>query len=257
MFLNLYSVRDSQHSKQASWFADRGLGCINSGLQQNRSFLPSTVIAYKCHLISSLLTRTSWINTDKFTMFTNVWNFTSRFIYLFVYYSSNYFYRHSFFFFLLFLSFKLLLIKYILILQVNWPFPGGFLLKYFFLTIICVNLNLSFENVCWYYYRLLSYGTAAVKAEETIHPKERPCSDALTWVSDYAPCFGIHGNSVEILNTPDEFYQTLKVRMITLIQMILFWKQNQVLIINFNLHIILPGSNIILNNLAHITIKMF
>lgn len=119
------------------------------------------------------------------------------------------------------------------------------------------DLNLFFENVCWYYYRLLSYGTAAVKAEETIHPKERPCSDALTWVSDYAPCFGIHGNSVEILNTPDEFYQTLKVRMITLIQMILFWKQNQVLIINFNLHIILPGSNIMLNNLAHITIKMF
>lgn len=102
------------------------------------------------------------------------------------------------------------------------------------------DLNLYFENVCWYYYRLLSYGTAAVKAEETIHPKERPCSDALTWVSDYAPCFGIHGNSVEILNTPDEFYQTLKVRMITLIQMILFWKQNQVLIINFNLHIVLP-----------------
>lgn len=58
--------------------------------------------------------------------------------------------------------------------------------------------------------RLLSYGTAAVKAEETIHPKERPCNDTLTWVSDYAPCFGIHGNSVEILNTPDEFYQTLK-----------------------------------------------
>lgn len=143
MFLNLYSVRDSQHSKQASWFANRGLGCINSGLQQNRSFLPSTVIAYKCHLISSLLTRTSWINTDKFTMFTNVWNFTSRFIYLFVYYSSNYFYRHSFFiffciFFFVFLSFKLLLVKYILILQVNWPFPGGFQLFDFFKTIICV-----------------------------------------------------------------------------------------------------------------------
>lgn len=67
---------------------------------------------------------------------------------------------------------------------------------------------------------MLSYGTAAVKAEETIHPKERP-SDTLTWVSDYAPCFGIHGNSVEILNTPDEFYQTLKVRIITLIKIII------------------------------------
>lgn len=136
MFLNLYSVRDSQHSKQASWFADRGLGCINSGLQQNRSFLPSTVIAYKCHLISSLLTRTSWINTDKFTMFTNVWNLTSRFIYLFVYYLSNYFYGHSFLKKLLFLSFRLLLVKYIL--QVNWPFPSGFQQIDFFLTIICV-----------------------------------------------------------------------------------------------------------------------
>lgn len=118
--------------------------------------------------------------------------------------------------------------------------------------------NLSFENECWYY-RLLSYGTAAVKAEETIHPKERPCSDALTWVSDYAPCFGIHGNSVEILNTPDEFYQTLKVRMITLIQVILFWKQNQiyrkVLMINFNLY---TGTHhMMLNNLPHITIEIF
>lgn len=157
-------------------------------------------------------------------MFTNVWNFTSRFIYLFVYYLSNYFYGHSFLKKLLFLSFRLLLVKYIL--QVNWPFPSGFQQIDFFNNYLC-DLNLYFENVCWYYYRLLSYGTAAVKAEETIHPKERPCSDALTWVSDYAPCFGIHGNSVEILNTPDEFYQTLKVRMITLIQMILFWKRTR------------------------------
>ncbi|XP_022313163.2 CDP-diacylglycerol--glycerol-3-phosphate 3-phosphatidyltransferase, mitochondrial-like isoform X1 [Crassostrea virginica] len=57
--------------------------------------------------------------------------------------------------------------------------------------------------------RLLSYGTAAVKAEETIHSTERP-SASLAWVSDYAPCFGIQGDSVEILNTPEEFYQTLK-----------------------------------------------
>ncbi|XP_061182445.1 CDP-diacylglycerol--glycerol-3-phosphate 3-phosphatidyltransferase, mitochondrial-like [Saccostrea echinata] len=57
--------------------------------------------------------------------------------------------------------------------------------------------------------RLLSYGTAAAKLEETVNPTEPSCN-TLPWVSDYSPCFGIQGSSVEILRTPDEFYQTLK-----------------------------------------------
>ncbi|XP_062567116.1 CDP-diacylglycerol--glycerol-3-phosphate 3-phosphatidyltransferase, mitochondrial-like isoform X1 [Saccostrea cucullata] len=66
-----------------------------------------------------------------------------------------------------------------------------------------------FTNVWNIASRLLSYGTAAAKLEETNYPTELSCN-TLSWVSDYSPCFGIQGSSVEILRTPDEFYQTLK-----------------------------------------------